>query len=193
MEDKMKTLFVSLVALVFVLVVGCQSSITDPVVTDKSNQASVYTENFASKDWISSLPGEIDLGGVIQVPSASIDQFADMEGKVRYSIEKVYFDSPPPSPQFAYKVSLYINATITCKTYISENVWIVKNTSQDYVYTSTSNETVKFLIKSFTVKNACPAPLDLVLKFAVDEKVLTLVSKTLKISDGWATIGDPES
>jgi len=189
----MKTLFVSLVALLFAFFIGCQSSITDPLVTEKSNQASVYNENFPSKDWISSLPGEIDLGGVIQVPSASIDQFADMEGKVKYSIEKVYFDSPPPSPQFAYKVSLYINATITCKTYTSENVWLVNNTSTDYVYPSTSNETINFLVKSFTVRNACPAPLDLILKFRVAEKEMSLVSKTLKITDGWATIGDPDS
>ena len=177
----MKTLFVSLAALVFVFVFGCQSSITDPEISS----------SYASKDWISSLPA-IDLRGTIEVPNASIDQLAEMEGSIKYSVEKVYFDSPPPSPQSAFKVDMFVNAKITCKTVTSENGWTVKENSQDYVYISSSNETVYYLVKTFTVQNACPMPLDLVLKFEVNEKELKLFYKELKIHRGSEPIGDPE-
>ena len=187
----MKTLFVSLAALLFAFLIGCQSSITDPVVPEKSDNTSAYSQIYASKDWISSLPGEIELNDFIQVPNPSIDELAELEGSIRYSIEKVYFDAPPPSPQSAYKVGMYINATVTCKTLTGENVWLVKNTSQDYVYISNNNETVKYLVKTFTVQKACPVPLDLVLKFEVTEKELILFHKELKVHRGSFPIGDP--
>lgn len=188
----MKTLVVSLVAILFAFFVGCQSSITDPVVTDsKDNLGSVYTENFASKDWINSLPGVIDLKGPIQVPSQSVDQFADIDGTIRYAIEKVYFDTPPPAPQSAFKVSLYVNAKITCTNPGNDNVWIVQNTSENMVYTSDQNDLVSLLVKTIKVKYACPAPLDIVFKFQVNEKELKMTSMELKTREGWVQAGDP--
>lgn len=194
MEDKMKTLVVSLVALLFAFFAGCQSSITDPVVSDnKDNFGSLYTENFASKDWINSLPEVIDLKGPIQVPSQSVDQFAEIDGTIRYAIEKVYFDAPPPAPQSAFKVSMYVNAKITCTTPGNDNVWIVQNASEDMVYTSDLNEQVYLFAKTLKVKYACPAPLDIVFKFQVNEKELKMTSMQLKIRDGWVSAGDPGS
>jgi len=188
----MKTLVVSLVALVLAIFVGCQSSITDPAVTDsKDNYGSVYTENFASKDWISSLPGEIDLRGTLQVPGQSVDQFATIDGTIKYAIEKVYFDTPPPAPQSAFKVSLHVNAKITCKNPGNDNVWIVQNTSENLVYISDQNDKVYLFTKTIKVKYACPAPLDIVFKFQVNEKELRMTSMELKTHEGWVQAGDP--
>jgi hypothetical protein len=194
MEDKMKTLVVSLVALLFAFFVGCQSSITDPVVSDtKDNFGSVNTENFASKDWINSLPGVIDLTGMIQVPGLLMDELAEIDGSIKYAIDKVYYDSRPPAPQSALKVSMYANAKITCFNSGNDDVWTAVNASEDLVYTSNQNGARKFFTKTIRVKNACPAPLDLVLKFQVTEKDLTLSSMQLKIRAGWTPTGDPGS
>ena len=171
----MKTLFVSLVALLFAFFLGCQSSITDPVMNDSNLSTLTEQQNSTNKDWISSLPGEIEIREPIEVPGVLIDEFATIEGQIKYAVEEFYTDTPPS----VYKVSLYINAHITCSGVNQENIWLVKNTSEDVVYKSSNNENVTYLEKTFNVLHACPAPLEITFKFEVSGKDLKLVSMKL--------------
>ncbi len=176
----MKTLFVSLAALLFAFFVGCQSSITDPV--NQDNYGSAYTENFASKDWISTFPGEIKLNGIIDDPSHSFEGCAQINGTVRYRIDLVHFNKVRPAPHSALKVSLLVNAKIKCQNPADDNLWIVDGSSEDLVYQSNVNQTIYYLEKSFRVQYNGRG-MDLVLKFSVIEKRLELVSMRLFINE----------
>lgn len=176
----MKTLFVSFAALVFAFFLGCQSSITDPV--NQDNNGSSYTENFASKDWISTFPGEIKLQGMIDDPSYGINGCAQINGIVRYRIDLVDYSASRPAPHPALKVSLLVNAKIKCQNPADNNLWIVEGFSEDLIYKSNLNVVVNYLEKSFRVRNTSRG-MDLVLKFRVSEKNLELVSMRLFINE----------
>ena len=173
----MKTLFFPLVALLFAFFIGCQSSITDPIVTDNS-----YSAN---KDFISTLTEVTKLQGTVDDPRQSFNSSVDINGEIRYLIETVYFDSPPPAPQSAFKVRLYVDAQLKANCGVDDEVWKVNNVSEDLVYNIGPAESDYFLQKSFRVQSTCPTPLDLVLNFKVDEKELKIVAMNLKIADNW--------
>lgn len=170
----MKTLFFPLVALLFAFLIGCQSSITDPVVTDNG-----YSAN---KDFISTLTEVMKLQGTVDDPRQSFNSSVDINGEIRYLIETVYFDSPPPAPQSAFKVRLYVDAQLKANCGVDDEVWKVNNVSQDLVYKTDPAESVYYIQKSFRVQSNCPNPLDLVIKFEVTEKELKIVSMNLVIS-----------
>lgn len=173
----MKTLFFPLVALLFAFFIGCQSSITDPVVTDND-----YSAN---KDFISTLTEMIKVEGTVDDPRQSFNSGVEINGEIRYSIETVYFDSPPPAPQSAFKVRLYIDAQLKALCPQDDDLWKVNNVSEDLVYNIGPVESEYYLQKSFRVQSTCPIPLDFVIKFKVNEKRLEIVSMRLKVPDGW--------
>ncbi len=189
----MKTLVVSLVALLFAFFAGCQNSITDPIVDENtiySGQA--YAENYADKDLINfTYPNMIKLEGMLDNPSGPSEGSVNISGVVRYGLETVYFDSPPPATQSAIKVSLKVDADLKCNSSLDGKFWIVKNTSQDFVYGSDGVNNIYYLTKTFRVQNTCRTTLDLVMSFEVTEKDLKLTSMKLKIPDGLQPIGDP--
>ena len=171
----MKTLFFPLVALLFAFFIGCQSSITDPIVTDNG-----YSAN---KDFISTLTEVIKLQGTVDDPRQSFNSGVDIKGEIRYSVKTVYFDSPPPAPQSAFKVQLYVDAELKASCALDDEIWTVKSVSQDLVHKTDPAESVYYIQKSFRVQSNCPNPMDLVVKFQVEENQLKIVSMKLKILD----------
>jgi hypothetical protein len=184
----MKTLFVSLVTFLFALIIGCQeSSITDPVSNDTEFNQGTAVLNAMDKDNYHEV---IYLQGMLQDPSHFFNSFAEIKGTVRYRLEKIITDQRPPWE--AIKVQLKVNALLKGGCPGHKGPWTVDNNSVDMVYKSPENESVYYLEKSFRVCNTCCAPLNLVLKFQVDEKKLSLVSMALELVPGWLPIPDPE-
>jgi hypothetical protein len=174
----MKTLFVSLAALLFAFFVGCQSSITDPV--NQDDFGSTSESNFTNKDLVSTYPGVIKLEGVIDDPSHAFEGCAKIKGIVRYRIDLVDFNAVRPAPHPALKVNLLVKAKIKCQNPADDNLWIVESSSEDLVSKSNVAESIYYLEKSFRVINS---PLNLVLKFRINDRTLTLESmKLVKIS-----------
>ena len=173
----MKTLFVALVALLFAFFLGCQSSITDPVVPEPTKFIGASEqENSAYKDALSYYPGAIKLEGMLYDPSHRLNSFAEIRGIVRYRLEEMSTADRPP--RSAIKVQLLVNAEL--KGGCSGNrSWLVNGTSEDFVYQIVTTSSGYFLEKSFRVKNTCCSPLNLILKFQVSEKSLTLESMRL--------------
>jgi hypothetical protein len=174
----MKTLFVALVALLFAFFLGCQSSITDPVVPEPTKFVGTLEDNSIDKDWFTfQYPNVIKLNGTLYDPSHRLNSFAKIDGIVRYRLEEMKAADRPP--RSAINVQLYVNAKLKSNCPKEEQTWTVNKTSEDVIYTSPFNEPVYFLEKSFRVENTCCCPLNLILKFKVSEKSLTLVSMRL--------------
>jgi hypothetical protein len=166
----MKTLFVSLAAILFALFVGCQDTITDPVVSS--------TEIGVNKDIIHAYPGVIKLDGTIFDPGH--DNFVSISGTVRYDLKHVYLKQRPP--KLAMKIGLWVSAEVKGIADDASERWIVNGTSEDVVYNDTVDPAVYYLEKSFKVQNTSPS-LDLVLKVRVEGKTLELVSMRLYINE----------
>jgi hypothetical protein len=187
----MKTLFVALVVLFFAFIIGCQeNSITDPVTNDTGAEFTTTTAPDMDKDLISAYPGVIKLAGSIYDPSHRLNSFAEIKGIVRYGLDQINTDKRPPRP--AIKVKLYVNTELKSNCPMQDRPWTVNKTAEDVIYLSSANLSVYNLEKSFRVCNTCCAPLNLVLKFQVDKKVVTLVSMELKRVPGLTPISDPE-
>jgi hypothetical protein len=187
----MKTLFVSFAALLFAFFFGCQSSITDPIVSDNGNNfTSEYAENFVDKNLTPEYPGVIKLDGVLRNPLQPLNCIAVIEGEVRYRLENVYFDQTPPPHNLAIKVNMKVDAKIKCENAGYDSKWTVASVSEDLI-TKTPAVNVYYLEKAFKVNKIQGAPLDLVLKFKVTEESLSLVSKDLRVHIGGVPIGDP--
>ena len=187
----MKTLFVALVVLFFAFIIGCQeNSITDPVTNDNGAEFTTTTAPDMDKDLISAYPGVIKLAGLIYDPSHRLNSFAEIKGIVRYRLEKINTVIKPA--RSAIKVNLYVKAELQSNCPMQDRPWTVYKTAEDIVYMSPAAQSVYFVEKSIRVCNTCCAPLNLVLKFQVDEKVVTLVSMELKRVPGLTPISDPD-
>jgi hypothetical protein len=102
----MKTLFVSLAALIFTFIFGCQSSITDPEVLEPTKFiGSSDQENSIYKDVFSATyPNVIKLKGLLWDPSHRLNSFAEIDGVVRYGIKKVSSGSNSQTPIDIYRL-----------------------------------------------------------------------------------------
>lgn len=173
----MKTLFVTLAAFLFAFIAGCQSSITDPVVPEPNKFiGTTDEETFAYKDAVSTWPGIIKLEGSLYDPSHRLNSMAEISGIIRYNFEKVNLDKASPKP--AIKVKMYINAELSGGC-LGQGLWIVFGTSEAIINNFVNYQQVIFIEKSFKVRYTCCYPMNLVLKFQVGEKALTLVSMRL--------------
>jgi hypothetical protein len=197
----MKTLFVSLVALLFAFFLGCQSSITDPV----SSESTKYTSNLqeetaAYKDAFNSkYPNMLKLQGTLVDPSHRPNGYADISGVVRYGFKELkggmvpvnapefYKTAPSGTPDKKFRVDLYVDADLKGGC-VGHNNWSVKKAAEQTIIISSSRLSVISIQKSFRVKNTCCAPLDLFVKFEVSNKELKIVSMELKIVEGWERI-----
>lgn len=196
----MKTLFVSLVAFLFAFIIGCQeSSITDPVSNDTGfNPAvdqdaglnpSVEKNITLDKDIISSLyPGVIQLSGILKDPTIMFNGYVGIKGVVRYRVSQIYYDKPAPHTS-TMKVQLYVNAELKRELEKTNLVWRVIDKAETIFNTTSANQLL-FIEKSFRVQNS-KVPLNLVLKFQVDEKTVSLVSKELRLANSAVIIPDP--
>ena len=186
----MKTLFASLLALFFAYFIGCQeNSITDPVMNDAGAEFTIAAPTI-DKDIISYYPGSIKLEGMIYDPSHRLNSFAEIKGTVRYRLDQIQTDKRPP--RSAIKVQLYVNAELKSNCPNQNCPWTVINTAEEVLYSSSAIQSVYFLEKSFRVRNTCCASLNLVLKFQVDEKAVTLVSMSLKKAPDIVPNPDPK-
>lgn len=174
MEEKMKTLFVSLVAFLFAFFVGCQNSITDPAGSDNGEKFS-GNENLVNKDVLSNYPGVIKLNGIMLDPTLPFNSYVTISGQVRYNLATY----PVAANQNAIKVSLYVDAEMKTDAGYDNSTWKVNDTSEDIVY-FTSNDEAIFFAKAFKVQNTVRYPLYLLFEFQVEGKQLVLISKTLK-------------
>lgn len=165
----MKSLFVSLVALLFAFFLGCQNSITDPVVTDNSKYFGTSEEEIAFKDAASTFPGLIKLDGNLFDPLHPVYN-VQIDGIIRYDLEMLYQNDPE-----ALKVKIYINASLKSYCPGQNTHWMVYGLTEDVLYSSTS-----ILVKSFDVKNTRNCHFNLVLRLKVNEKEVILISAELK-------------
>jgi hypothetical protein len=181
----MKTLFVSLIAFLFALFVGCQSSITDPLADGMEISSVYHIQSDAYKDAISFYPGAIKLEGKLYDPSQLHNDDTDISGIIRYRLDQNDFDS-------GIKVSLFVKAELKCKNMWNGQPMTINKTSQDIVYRTYSNRSFYYLEKEFDVENVCRVPLILVLSFRLDEKELNLESMNLKKGHRYLPLEDPE-
>lgn len=200
----MKTLFVALVALLFAFFLGCQSSITDPEVLEHTKFFGTSEDNSIDKDWFTvQYPNAIKLDGMLFDPSHN--NYASIEGVVRYGSKQVNigpsgerivdFYKVKPSgtpPEKRLKFNLYIDATLKAYCSVHNHPWTVKKAAEQIVTVSPSNPSVIYIQKSFRVQNTCCAPLDLIMKFEVNERELKLVFMNLKLVEGLANITEEE-
>lgn len=194
----MKTLFVALVALLFAFFLGCQSSITDPEITDNTKFFGSADENlYAYKDAFSfKYPNQLKLEGTLLDPSHRLNSYANIFGVVRYGVREVknyavnstefFKTAPSGTSDKKFKVDLFVNADLKGGCPGHNHCWEVKKAAEQTVIVNSANQSAIFIQKSFRVKNTCCAPLDLIVKFEVDGKELKLVSMELKIAEGWS-------
>jgi hypothetical protein len=199
----MKTLFVSLVALLFAFFLGCQSSITDPEITEHTKFFGSANENTnAYKDVFNfKYPNQIKLEGTLVDPSHRPNGYADISGVVRYGIREVeggttaqiapefYKVAPSGTPDKKFKVDLFVDADLKGG---HNNAWSVEKAAAQTIIINSTNQSTTYIQQSFRVKNTCCAPLDLVLKFKVNGKELKLESMELKLVAGVLPIIDQE-
>ena len=137
-------------------------------------------------------------------PSHRPNGYADISGVVRYGIREVnggttavnsteFFKvRPSGTPDKKFKVDLYVDAAlkVACPHY--NGPWTVKKVAEQIVTVGAANQSVIYIQKTFRVANTCCAPLNLIMKFEVNEKELKLVSMELKSVEGLAPIIDQE-
>lgn len=194
----MKTLFVSLVALLFAFFLGCQNSITDPEMSESTQFVGNAQEDIATyKDFISfTYPNVIKLSGTLLDPNQSIYNQVKISGVVRYGIKKIntgtnsqipvahYKSSPNETSTPKYKVDFYLDAAFKSNDPHCNRTWSAKGTADQIFVTNSLNNAVVSFVKSFRVKNTCYSPLYLVLRFEFSEKELRLVSMDLQLAPG---------
>jgi len=202
----MKTLFVALVALMFAFFLGCQSSITDPEITDNTKFFGSADENtYAYKDAFHfKYPNQLKLEGTLLDPSHRLNSYANIIGSVSYGVREVkggsvafntpefFKTAPSGTPNKNFKVDLFVNADLKGGCPGHNHCWEVKKAAEQTVIINSANQSAIFIQKSFRVKDTCCAPLDLILKFEVDGKKLRLVSMELKITEGWSRANEEE-
>jgi hypothetical protein len=183
----MKTLFVSFVAFLFALMIGCQESPIDPVSNNPESSSTAEGSLYFDKDIIHEYPGVINFAGTIFDPSHTPHGYAKTVAAIRFRVDPVPEIQDPPLK--AVKVKLYAKAEL--KGGCFDRPWTVNNFSEDIIYPSSGSLNTYSLEKSFRVCNTCCACLNLVLRFKVYKQDVSLVSIQLKKVPGLVRIPDP--
>jgi hypothetical protein len=182
----MKTIIASLVVLLFAFLIGCQNSITDPVVPDQTNFSNAVEETVAYKDVITSTwPGLIRLHNSIYDPSHP-NLSVLLTGNIKYKVEPA-----AAVESIGYtnmKVNFYVDVELKSGCPRQQCSPSVRNFAEANIKISTAENDVYFIEKSFIVRNACCGQLTLGLKFGVRGNDVFLVSSTLKPRGGWVPI-----
>lgn len=159
----MKTLFMSLVALLFALFVGCQSSVTDPVDLDNANNI--------GKDAARCVPGVIKLDATIlnELPTDA-GEF-NVDGWIKYNLEST--PAPEGTPSTLVKVSMTMNADFSSEV-DSQSPWKVKSSTTEIVYAPSSGTAFATFNKTFKVVNVKGHQLEIKPKFKVNASALAV-------------------
>ena len=168
----MKALFVALVALLFAFFLACQSSITDPVVTD--SQLTAVQEESAYKDAASLFPGVIRLSESLSDPVHTLFD-VQISGVVKYNLEQININDPS-----LLKVSIYVNADLKHRCPGQNRHWWVYGLTQDVLPISHT----AILEKSYTVRNTCGCHYNLIIRYKVNEKEVLVMTMELKSVGG---------
>ena len=185
----MKTLIIFFAAFLFAFFIGCENTVTDPV--DVGNETdNDYTATELSKDIASYYPKTLVLKGVLVDPSHPLNSTAEIKGILRYKIEKRNIDPFSPSKKYALRVSLYTQTNIYggCNGY--KKPWTVVFATVDVLIPQFVDPAWN-LEKVIRVRGTCCAPLNIILRFSVDDKEVKLYSMGLKKCDGAVPVGDP--
>jgi len=183
----MKTLFVSFVAFLFAFIMGCQESPIDPVSNNQESSSTTEGEIYFDKDIIHAYPGVLNFKGNLFDPSHPPLKYAKTNAAIRFCIEPIPEMQDPPLA--AIKVKLYVKAEL--KGGCFDRPWTVNKSSEDIIFVSPTGVTSNSFVKKFRVCNTCCLPLNLVLKLAVKEKEVTLVSIQLMTAQVRVQISDP--
>lgn len=172
----MKTLFVSLSALLFLFFFACQEgNITDPVQDVK-----------AEKDYNTYLNTDIlELEGFVYDPvhRPYLKQNAEVIGKVIYEHTLVKLDPIPPAPQVYVLLEVRLITDIIVQCPKGEKKWSVNKYFEKRVDITNINEIEAFFEKRFVIENACCHPCEMLFKFKVTEKSLEVESMWLERTD----------
>ncbi|HEY6436132.1 MAG TPA: hypothetical protein VIY47_06055 [Ignavibacteriaceae bacterium] len=185
----MKNLFVALLALLFAFFLGCQSSITDPVVSEPTQFTdSAQEETIVYKDAVSMWPGVIKLDGSVREPIHNTSNTTLISGLVRYYIKPIRAGHHMIT---AVKVGVFVNAGFKRNFAETSAPWRVNGMTEETVYLLTTDHEVYTLDKEFLLTNTGDYRLKLALRFQVNEKDLKLISMELKKSPDVSS-GDTE-
>lgn len=184
----MKAFLVSIAALFFAFFLGCQSSITDPVVPESNMLGTSEQQNIFSKDLFTFIyPNVITIEGLLYDPSHKLNRNTVISGVLRYGIQKIkgnvfsHYGTPPDKN---YKVSIYVDAELKGGCENSKNPWIVKGTAEYIVQANSTEQAVYSFVKSFRVANTCCKPINLVFELQFGNQQLVLASTSLKLANG---------
>ena len=175
----MKTLFISLFALLLSFFFACQEgNIVDPVQESGTNQTGKDYQTFITSD-------VIKLGGFIYDPvhESDMKNSAEVSGDITYEHKLYLADPVPPAPQNYVVLNVRINSDILVQCPNGDKFWMVNEYFEDVVDLPAVNETEVFIERRFLVKNACCHPADLIFRFKVTEKSIELMSMWLEKGD----------
>jgi hypothetical protein len=203
----MKTLIFSFAALIFAFFLGCESTITNPEVSQPLTYGNYTDQEYLTyKDVISNMyPNKILLSGILLDPSHRLNSYAEIDGVIRYGIQEVKRDIQEDEMQSIYKsgqngtttnrkfkVNLYFDALLKGGCSGHNEPWVAKKATYEIVEMNVSNSVVVNFKKTVRVCHTCCAPLNLVFTFKVVRKELVLVTMNLELAQGIKSINFPE-
>jgi hypothetical protein len=186
----MKTLFVFSIAFLFAFFLGCESTVNDPLDSDNESNTG-YTETVAYKDIISYYSKSVRLGGMLLDPSHPMNSTAEIKGIVRYRIDRNFTDPGNTGTGKFIRIQMYIDARVIGGCNGFEHPWTVLQATNDLINITFNYDPAWNLQKTIRVRGTCCCPLNLVLKFKIEDKELKLYSMHLKKVPGLVRVGDP--
>jgi len=176
----MKTLFISLVALLFAFFLGCQeSSITDPVSNDTELNIGAVDKNI-----INYYPQSIVVRDKVLDPSHPNRGLTAISGLVRYNSE-MYESLDPTGPRYRKGVNIrgYVDLTLDpdCPIH-GGNMKVIAQFDQNLFF-SNASEIILYFHEAFRVSKSCCKPLIVQIKFRVYDKKMEVASIRLIAED----------
>jgi hypothetical protein len=170
---------------VFAFFIGCQNTITDPVVPDQDSYNSPAGENVTYKTIISTWPGYIRLHHDVFDPSHPQLDGVLLNGMIKYKM-----DSRVPSQDETYldmKVNIFVDTEIRSGCPRQKCTPSVTAFVNEKVRLSSTNDEVYNVEKVFVVSNPCCGAIKLVLTFGIQKDNVTLLSYVIRPLGGKPT------
>lgn len=159
----MKTLFVSLVVLFFAFFLGCQSSVTDPLAPDNTNNI--------VKDAARCVPGVIKLEATMLNEQPTDAGEFNVDGWIKYNLELT--DADAGTPTLLVKVSMTMIADFTNEV-DNQSPWKVKSSATEIVYVPSAGNAFTTFKKTFKVTNAKGKQIEIKPRFQVSSSALAV-------------------
>jgi len=162
----MKTLFVSLAALLFAFFLGCQSTITEPVELGHTKFLESGTDEdvTANKDRARMFPDVVSLEATIIDEKPAGNAAYDLIGSVRYKVEST--DAPGETKYPIVKVKLFVNADITSSD-PGQGPWVLNSTDVEVVSSPSNVSAFKIFEKKYEIVNVQGTYIEVTLEYTV--------------------------